>query len=265
MKNKLIAIDLDGTLLRKDESLGELSKNVLQKLIQKGHAVVLISGRPTRSLLPIYNRIGCNAPLVSYNGAYIYSPFDPSFPNKEFSIPSKIPLEILKKGKDIFISSILDDSNYLYASKEDRYLKRYFPYEGIITKFGKIDSFPTEGVFSAVFKTHKKDREKLNELTSNLGNIKLRHWRNRFYSELYIENVNKGNAIEYIASIYNIDKEDRIAFGDSFNDLSMLEVCGTSFAMKNAKSKTLLDRFPITKKGNDQEGVALTLIDLFNL
>ena len=58
MKNKLIAIDLDGTLLRKDESLGELSKNVLQNLIQRGHVVVLISGRPTRSLLPIYNRIG---------------------------------------------------------------------------------------------------------------------------------------------------------------------------------------------------------------
>lgn len=265
MKNKLIAIDLDGTLLRKDESLGELSKNVLQTLIKRGHVVVLISGRPTRSLLPIYNQIGCNAPLVSYNGACIISPFDPHFPSKEIKMRANVPLKLLNENKDVFISAILDDSSYLYSIKEDRYLKRYFPYSDIKTRFGKIDSFPSKGVYSAVFKTHKNKIDKLKEITSNLGNIKLRHWRNSFYSELYIDGVNKGNAIEYIACYYNIEKEDRVAFGDSFNDLSMLDICSTSFAMRNAKSQILLDKFNITKKGNDQEGVALTLIDLFNL
>lgn len=263
MNKKLIVIDLDGTLLKKDETLGEYSQKVLSRLINEGHIVILASGRPTRSLLPLYKQINCNAPIISYNGAVIYNPSDDSFPFIKKSIPTEFALKIISEGKKIFTSIVLDDSFYLYSLRIDNYLKKYFPYVGIKTKFGQIDSFPNSEILSCVFKSSHVHDEELKELLHGSNKIRLRHWRNSFYSELYLEDVNKGNALKYIQDYYNIKKEDCIGFGDSFNDLSMLERVGTPFAMKNAKSKILLEKFEATKKSNTQEGVALTLANLF--
>lgn len=263
MNKKLIVIDLDGTLLKKDETLGEYSQKVLSRLINEGHIVILASGRPTRSLLPLYKQINCNAPIISYNGAVIYNPSDDSFPFIKKSIPTEFALKIINEGKKIFTSIVLDDSFYLYSLRIDNYLKKYFPYTGIKTKFGQIDSFPSKEILSCVFKSSHVHDEELKELLHGSNKIRLRHWRNSFYSELYLEDVNKGNALKYIQDYYNIKKEDCIGFGDSFNDLSMLERVGTPFAMKNTKSKILLEKFEATKKSNTQEGVALTLANLF--
>ena len=264
MNKKLIAIDLDGTLLKKDETLGEYSQKVLSRLIEEGHLVILTSGRPTRSLLPIYKQINGNAPIISYNGAVIFNPSDNCFPYIKKCIPAEFALKIIKEGEKIFSSIVLDDSLFLYSLRNDNYLKKYFPYEGIKTKFGKINSFPNKEILSCVFKSSHKYDEELKKLLHGSNKIKLRHWRNSFYSELYLEEVNKGNALQYILDYYKIKKEDCIGFGDSFNDLSMLERVGQPFAMKNAKSKILLEKFNVTKKSNTQEGVALTLASLFN-
>mgnify|MGYP004551406803 CR=1 FL=1 len=263
MNKKLIVIDLDGTLLKKDETLGEYSQKILSRLINEGHIIILASGRPTRSLLPIYKQISCNAPIISYNGAVIYNPSDNTFPLIKKSIPAEFALKIINEGKNLFTSIVLDDSFYLYSLRIDNYLKKYFPYEGINTKFGQINSFPNKEILSCVLKTSHTYDEELKELLHGSNKIKLRHWRNSFYSELYLEDVNKGNALEYIQDYYKIKKEDCIGFGDSFNDLSMLERVGQAFAMKNAKSRLLLEKFNVTKKSNSQEGVAHTLANLF--
>jgi hydroxymethylpyrimidine pyrophosphatase-like HAD family hydrolase len=92
-----------------------------------------------------------------------------------------------------------------------------------------------------------------------------RSWRDVPVAELFYKGADKGHALKYIAAQYGIDPKDIYAFGDSENDREMLSFSGHPFVMKNATSKSLKESFPVTEKGNAEEGVALTLIKEFNL
>ena len=81
MTKKLIFIDLDGTLLNDSFELTPYTKDVLKRISEKGHLVVLASGRPPRAILPYYEELGLKTPFIAYNGTYVIDPNDKSFPS----------------------------------------------------------------------------------------------------------------------------------------------------------------------------------------
>ena len=85
------------------------------------------------------------------------------------------------------------------------------------------------------------------------------------YSELYFPEASKGEGLKKILGILEVSKGDVYAFGDSDNDLSLLLEAGHPYCMKDAKSHLLKERFPLTKKGHDEDGVALELQQIFSL
>jgi HAD superfamily hydrolase (TIGR01484 family) len=75
----LIALDLDGTLLKDDKTISEHTKSILQQGIEHGHHVVISTGRPFRGSEQYYKELGLTTPIINFNGAYIHHPVDPDW------------------------------------------------------------------------------------------------------------------------------------------------------------------------------------------
>lgn len=265
MKNKksLIAIDLDGTLLSSDYRLSFEAKRYLKKLEDEGVIIVLASGRPPRNILPYYREIGLSSPIIAYNGLYITNPSNPSFESVQRRIPSVLVKKIIENC-GVFLKNYLVESSdaSLYLHKDEPKLNPYFPYS---TKNRKptLDEVLKEDPFIAVFESEAKEEEIIESIVKDYFPCSYRHWRNMPYSELYIEGMDKGNALAILCQKLNIEREDVFAFGDGDNDASMLSFAKHGFAIKSSKSDLLKSRFPLTEEENDNDGVIKTLKTFF--
>ena len=259
---KVVVVDMDGTLLNASGHVGEKTKELFLRLAQDDVMVVLASGRPWRAMEPYYKMLGCYGPVICYNGALVFNPSDPSFPAISRKFKASILREIHAKTASISTSFMAEDLENIYVSRVDSHLKKYFWYEGMNVHIGNIEADLYNDTYTALFRTaHSKDKA-LEDVIAEYEGIELRHWTHSFYSELALSGVDKGSALRHVMEALHLQKEDVIAFGDAGNDFSMLKEAGMGFAMKGCKSKRLSDHFPSAKKGNAQDGVALTLLDL---
>jgi HAD superfamily hydrolase (TIGR01484 family) len=78
-KHYLIVTDLDGTLLRSDNTISKYSENIIKKITAKGHIVCIATGRPIRASIQYYKQLGLQSLLSNYNGSYISNPSDSLF------------------------------------------------------------------------------------------------------------------------------------------------------------------------------------------
>lgn len=256
---KLIAIDVDGTLVTKRQVLTPATAKFLRSLQEKGHVIVLASGRPYRSLAPFYEQCGLKSPLICYNGALVFNPENSSFPVilKRFSCLSLRRIAVASKGH---LSSFLCESEEtIYDIVHDDFLDQYFPYEGMNEIEGPLEETLREDPFTAVFHCSKGYQATLKKIVEKEANMRFRPWTNSSYSEAYLLGVDKGSALRHVAQQLGIRKEDIIAFGDSDNDKEMLLEAGQPFAMKKGKSLDLQKRFPLSADDNNHDGVIKTL------
>lgn len=264
MNRKLIAIDLDGTLLNSSLDVSSFTISIIKKLKEQGHVVVLASGRPYRSMKDLYDKLGLGSPLICYNGALVFNPKDSTFSKLERRFPSSSLRKIYKENSDILLSSMAEDGERIYLEKEEPYLNNYFPYINEEYLIGKMNEIIKEDCFTSLFACNDGNVSKLKESLEKEGFI-FRHWNGNNYSEAVLPNVNKGVALTYIMKQLSFKKEDCLAFGDSDNDFEMLSVVKDGYVLKNSISSLLKDTFKMTRKGNDQDGVAYELANIFGL
>lgn len=258
----LLAIDVDGTLLRSDLTISRYTHQVLKGLIDDGHKIVLCSGRPPRSMLPFYEALGLDTPLISYNGALVYIPGNPSFEPIKATIDKGFVKELFARTRGMVTSMVAESEFASYTLRHDSYLDHYFPYKGMKYIEGPLDETLDEDPYIVLMRhVHKYDDE-INRLATR-ENILHRHWRNSFYSELYIQGHDKGAGLQYIQDRLGISKEETLAFGDSDNDIPMLLNAKQGYLMKNHKGLKNHEGFILTKRTNDQDGLALTLKEIF--
>lgn len=261
---KLIALDLDGTVLSPSLNISTFTKEVIKRLTYEGHVVVLSSGRPYRAIKKFYEELALSSPVICYNGAYVFHPKDSSFPKLERRFPSLSLRKIASTNKRALLSFMAEGRENIYLSKEDDYLDHYFPWKNEKHLIGEMDQIIEEDCYTAIFNCLDRDVLSLSKSLEKEGFL-LRHWNGNDYSEATLPNVNKGIALKHILSSLHIDSKDAYAFGDSDNDFEMLSIVSHPFGMKESKSTLLKESFPLTEKGNDQDGVAYELKKLFEL
>ena len=69
MAHKIIAVDLDGTLLNSQSQLSDFTKETIKKVAQKGHKVIITTGRPYRMAHQYYEELGLDTPMINFNGS----------------------------------------------------------------------------------------------------------------------------------------------------------------------------------------------------
>ncbi|MCM8803678.1 MAG: Cof-type HAD-IIB family hydrolase [Candidatus Omnitrophica bacterium] len=268
---KLIALDLDGTLLNSKGQINKEDKIALRNFYKKGGIVVIASGRMTDCVY-IYSKIlQIDTPLIVYNGAMVR-------------------LSEKEKRKIIYHNPVpLKYSRFIieYCIKNEFLLNFY--YNDILyaqnlpslRKYAEIYSKQTGAKYNFIDDLRKfKDKRptKLILITepsfaNNISNERKRDYQYNYFKKFfdkklnivktnpeYLEfmnkGVNKGKGLEKLAIYYRIKRDDIIAFGDGENDLEMLLYAGISVVPKNAKEKVKKIAKIVSDYTNDQSFIS---------
>lgn len=259
---KLIALDMDGTLLREDKTISEATKKAIQQAKKKGVKVVLASGRPLEGIeryLEELDLLSEDDFVVSFNGAVVQK-------TKTKEIISHITL----KGEDL--KSLYELSKELGAnihafSKEGCItpeLTKYSILEGTINGIDvKVVDYNTIDNNEEIIKIMMvEEPEVLEKVISQLPkevHEKYTVVRSApYFLEFLNKKANKGAGVEALAQQLQIDPKDVICMGDAGNDEHMIRYAGLGVAMENAfeEIKAIAD---FVTKSNDEDGVAYVI------
>lgn len=280
---KLVAIDLDGTLLNSYGEVSEENKKAIKMAIQKGSQIVLASGRMPSSVKNIAIELGANQYIISGNGTLIYDMQEEKNIYDAFMSKEKA-LEIIKICEENSIyynvytrNSVLAKSlnyNILFYNNENsnkplekrtniniiedisKYIKETQDLK--ILKITICDSNPI--IFSSIVKKLKKVTDVDVLEIEHMSKKSIKHGTQEisieyYYTEVSNQNANKWTAIEFLMKKLNISKEEVMAIGDNVNDKEMVENAGLGVAMGNS----MLAANKIGKiivKDNNSSGVA---------
>ena len=283
---KLVAIDLDGTMLNSYGMVTESTKQVIKNTINKGIEVIIASGRPIDSIKTIAKEIGSENYFIAGNGALIYDIKKDEIIYEKFMNKQKV-LEIIKICEENSISyNIYTEKtiiakglkyNVLYYYKEN--LKKEENKKTNITivedvyeyiknleneKFLKITVCDeTKSVFNSIIRKLRtvEDIDVLDVLHMSRKMIKQGTEDEPieyYYTEISLKDVDKWNAIEYLANKMNISKDEIIAIGDNINDKEMIENAKVGIAMGQS-TPVITEIADFVTSNNNEDGVAKAL------
>lgn len=266
----LIAIDLDGTLLKDDKTISAKSKRVLQSLINLGHIVVIATGRSNQMSIYYYQELGLTTPIINSNGAHIHHPGHKAWGHFHHPIDNKTALDVIDLSYQMQTNNIVATvKDKVFMDKHSDDIIQYLEQNKTEDTFsiGNLrDALKTDPTLLMIY----PDLPTMDGLTKELASlhtevVTYRNWGQPFHIiEVMSKGVNKASAIKQVANTFGIHQAEVIAFGDETNDLEMIEYAGIGVAMKNAADalKVLADQ---TTDSNEADGVANFLIGYFDL
>ena len=283
---KLVAIDLDGTMLNSYGMVTENTKQAIKNTINKGTEVIIASGRPIDSIKTIAKEIGSENYFIAGNGALIYDIKKDEIIYEKFMNKQKV-LEIIKICEENSIAyNIYTEKtiiakglkyNVLYYYKEN--LKKEENKKTNITivedvyeyiksleseKFLKITVCDeTKSVFNSIIRKLRtvEDIDVLDVLHMSRKMIKQGTEDvpiEYYYTEISLKDVDKWKAIEYLANKMNISKDEIIAIGDNINDKEMIENAKVGIAMGQS-TPVITEIADFVTSNNNEDGVARAL------
>lgn len=268
MDYKLIVTDMDGTLLGSNHEVTEENKKALKEALDKGIHVTVATGRMYSSAKSHISFLNSKVPIIACNGALIKDSITneiiySNHIDKEKSL--KI-LDILEKYK-VYYQYYSED--LLMCKKIDKDNKNLDKVKKLISNGVDLVFVPnlTEFIISKdilkVVVIEDEDLSILDEIRKELSKIEgleiTKSWFNNI--EIMATGSDKGSAVKTLAKYLDIDRESIIAFGDNYNDISMLEFAGIGVAMGNADEFVKSKADYITSI-NNEDGVAKALYDL---
>ncbi|WP_408955740.1 Cof-type HAD-IIB family hydrolase [Natroniella sp. ANB-PHB2] len=258
MDYKLVAIDLDDTLLANDLQISKRTVKAIKEAQNEGVRVVIATGRMHSSALPYAKMLGLKHELITYNGALVKRVVDNQTLYHE-PISTELVRKVAKVAQkhDLHINFYLDD--LLYVNKTGVEADYYEEIAGIkpilITEdVGDFLDRPSTKLLII-----ENDRTKLEEVFSELtagfaDSVTITTSKVNFI-EIMGQQVCKGTTLANVATKLGIKAEEIIAIGDSYNDLEMIEYAGLGVAVGNAKEEIKEEADYITGT-NNEEGVA---------
>lgn len=256
---KLVAIDMDGTLLNSKKELLEETKQYFKNFHNKNTETLLVlcTGRPESGIRPYLKDLGYleeNHYIISQNGANIYESQTGKRVMDAF-VDSAAIQKWIELGKKHGISVMGAGVDYYYSFDEDP--TEWMEFDVKLVS-GKLKRIPTKESLNTDF--YKillmGDEEQLNEFETYIP----QEWRDEFYvvrSQKYLvevltKGVNKAFGLEKLAQKLNIQPSEIAVIGDAANDIEMLEYAGLAVAMGNASEevKAIADIVTDTNENN---------------
>ncbi len=287
---KLVAVDLDGTMLNRYGELTEKTKEVVAKCLEKDIEIVLASGRPIDSIKAIAKELGINGYFIAGNGALVYDLKNENIIYENYMKKEKV-LEIIKTCEENSIvynvytdKTILTTAlkfNVLYYYKENlkkeenkktniSILENIYDYVKNMNdeKFLKITICDeNSSIFNSIIKKIKA--------ISGIEILEVAHMSRKiikqgteeipveyFYTEISASDVDKWSAIDFLRKKLNLEPENIMAIGDNVNDKKMIEKAGMGVAMKGSTPEIINVANDVTDTNNN-DGVAKILEKYF--
>lgn len=254
---KLVAIDLDDTLLPDDLTISPRVKEILQKVRDRGVIITLATGRMYRSTLPYAQQLAIEVPLITYHGALIKNSLSGET-LCHYPVPLDKAREIISLVKEDFsfhINAYVEDNLYVEGISQEA--EGYAKLAGVpLYKVGNLLEFlhrePTKLVLIASEQQLDALAIRLKEIYS--GALYITKSKPNYLEILNVK-ANKGQALDTLAKLLKINQREIMAFGDSYNDLEMLRYAGTAVVMGNAREEIKEEADYVTLS-NNEDGVA---------
>lgn len=259
---KLVAIDLDGTLLNSYGQINEENINTIKQLNQKGIYVVLASGRAKNSIINFANELEIKNFIIAGNGSLIYDMQQEKVIYDKFMEKNKV-LDIVNicEENSMFYSVSLENS--ILAKSMDYIVKIYnneninkpdnkktniniteniykYIYDSDVPKYSKITICDKDKIiFSSIIKKLRtiKDIDVLDVEHEAKKKIKIGTEIvpiEYYYTEITKKGVNKWEALQFLINTLGITKQEIITIGDNVNDIEMIKTAGIGVAMGNS-------------------------------
>lgn len=257
---KLVAIDMDGTLLKEDKTISERTKKAIQSARKKGVTVVLATGRPIEGVSKYLEELDMyrdNDFVLSYNGALIQK-------TKSRESVAKVALNgsdlhYLRKLSDNLGVNIhaFSEKDGLITPKNSKYTEVEAKINNIEIKEINIDNISDDEVMIKIMMIDEPEvLEKAVEKLPKEVYDKYTVVRSApFFLEFLNKEVNKGVGVKMLANYLGIKQEEVMTLGDAGNDLHMIEYAGLGVAMGNAFDEVKAAANYITDT-NENNGVA---------
>lgn len=261
-KIRLIAIDLDGTLVRSDQTISSHTADIVIRAQQQGVKVAIVSGRPTFGAEPaarILELEKYGGYLVSYNGAEIYE-----CTTKHMLHSATLPQDVLPIihntacehnlalmtyiGKEVITERTNIDDEYIrYSSMRNKMPIR--PVNNFMEK-------ATQSIVKCIITGAPDKLASIEaELNKSLHGLADAFRSEPFFLEIVPCGINKAEGISRLLSATGISPDEVMAFGDGYNDIPMIEYAGFGVAMGNAQD-AVKEKAQHVTLSNDEDGVA---------
>lgn len=239
MAYRMIVLDLDGTLTNREKVITPKTKEALMELKRRGGTIVLASGRPTHGVMPLAEELGLTKDggyILSFNGGRIIE-----CRSQETVFAKELPIDSNKKiiglakehGVNILTYEkqwiITPDASDLYVGKESAINK---------LEVKQIEDFESYVDFPVVKFLMLDDDDYLAlvepKVKAALGRDFSVYRSEPYFLEVLPKGIDKAASLERLLAITGMTKDEMIACGDGYNDLSMIRYAGLGVAMENA-------------------------------
>lgn len=263
MAYKLIAMDLDGTLLNDQKVITEKTKAALMAAQNKGIRLALASARPSPGLFRERDALDMqnfNGILMSYNGGRIVDA-ETGKVLFETSMDLQETKQVLRQLEKLPVTPILDDGAKFYVTDKDGYKVDYECRNNnmICSEAGNLADFLTFAPIKILMSVQPEELPIVQKqiaafLPESLTVVQTA----AFYLEIIPKVINKGQGIRDICKVLGMEPAEVIAFGDAENDIPMLRTAGMGVAMGNAQETVKAAADMVTLSNND-DGIAAAL------
>jgi hypothetical protein len=266
---KLLFTDLDGTLLTDDKQILDDDMKAIEGMLERGHKLVLCTGRPLASAKQLAQKYGFDKPgffLVSFNGGLIYD-----YATEKAILTRYIPVDEVKFIMDAAhrygMHAHTYSGDYVVSEYETEQLKTYcrlMKMDYVVVKnireyYGDfinvvvkppikvniITPFDHSSLVDFRAEMRKTTAGKLFDVFSKPEMLEFSHMQS-----------NKGDAVRFMADFYKVPVADTIAVGDEENDCPMIEAAGVGVAVANASPVAKAAADYVTTNDNNHSAIA---------
>lgn len=259
-KIKLVALDLDDTLLRDDGTVSERTVTALRKVREKGIMTVIATGRMYATAKPYADvlKLG-NIPLILFSGGLIQlSETKEKLFERPLSVDTVTKINAMAETNGWTVQTYIDD--VLYVRSRNELVRAYEAHTGIRAVAcataeriprGKANKMLALGTASALNTVQQR-------ILAEVGKDVEVLFSRPAYLEIVAACTSKGRALEALCGYYRIRLSEAMSFGNGENDTAMLKVAGFSVAVGNAVDE-VKDAASYVAPTNNEDGVAEAL------
>jgi Cof subfamily protein (haloacid dehalogenase superfamily) len=254
---RLVASDLDGTLLRPDETVSERTRRAVAAARDAGITVVLVSGRPPRSIGPLAERVGVGGIAICANGAVVWD-LDTGTMVDSSPLAAEVATRLVHALRQAIPGALFAVELEGGFGREPGWSDGLRPVRPDVLEADALELI-TGPVTKLLVRQPEMDFAEVAERAREaVGDDAVVTWAGLRVVEISAAGVTKAFALERLCRRLGIDAAEVVAVGDMPNDLAMLAWAGTGVAVANAAPEVLEAADEMTAANTD-DGVALLL------
>ena len=260
---RLVATDLDGTLVRSDGTISAYTREVLDELDRRGVPVVFVTGRPLRWAEEVFDHVGGHGLAVVSNGGLVWD-VARSDVHLLRPIEPALGLAVCELIRAALPGSAFAVETLEGIGLEPAFLERHPVPDG--ARRGPVEELFDRPALKLLARHEELAPQEFWDAAEQVveGRLVITWSSASSLLEISGPGVTKASTLALLCDDLGIDAADVIAFGDMPNDLPMLGWAGTSYAMADAHP-TVTDIATHVAPGHDEDGVARVLAGVFDL